>query len=351
MAILIRNTVVGAVAAAGLGLGLAAAGYRDLPASPADRDASILVEASRALSGEVLNASDALAMPTELEVLGDRLILADDFADRNLRVLRRSDGAIERSFGKKGRGPREFESAYAIDVIDPSGRVMVHDPMLQRVTWIDLDRDFEDGRWVSDRSVKLNADAMIMETASTPTGLIGTGSFTDARLAHLDPAGRLERTTGTPPVAPSEVSRQVWTRVYQSRLKPNPSRTRWAVASRFADRLEIYDADGGLVGMGDRPYDFDPEDLKTDDTDEVRFGYLDLATTESRIYALFSGRTRAEGSAGYGGLVHVFDWDGRLVDIWELDARLIALAVTPDGRRLYGIRHHPAPAVLSYALD
>jgi hypothetical protein len=348
---LTRNTVFGALTAAGLGLGLAAVAVRDLPANPTDREATILVEASRTLSAEVLHASDALAMPTDVEVLGDRLILADDFADRNLRVLRRSDGAIERSFGTKGRGPREFESAYAIDVIDPSGQVMVHDPMLQRVTWIDLERDFEGDRWVSDRSVKLNADAMIMETASTPTGLIGTGTFTDARLAHLNPAGRLERTTGTPHVAPSEVSRRVWTRVYQSRLKPNPNRTRWAVASRFADRLEIYDADGVLSAMGDRPYGFDPEDLKTDDEGAVRFGYLDLATTESRIYALFSGRTRAEGSAAYGGLIHVFDWEGRLVDIWELDARLIALAVTPDGHRLYGIRHHPIPAVVTYALD
>lgn len=345
-----RNTTAGVIAAAALGLGLAGAGYRDLPASPTDRATGILVDASRTLTSRVLHTSNALAAPTDVEVLGDRLILADDFADRNLRVLRRSDGAIERSFGRKGRGPREFESAYAIDVIDPSGKVMIHDPMLQRVTWIDLEQDFEGDRWVSDRSVKLNADAMIMETATTPNGLIGTGSFTDARLAHLDPSGRLQRTTGSPPVSPAQVSRETWTRVYQSRLKPDPSRTRWAVASRFADRLEIYGADGGLSATGDRPYDFDPEDLQTEDPGAIRFGYLDLATTESRIYALFSGRTRAEGGAGYGNLVHVFDWEGRLLDIWELDARLIAMAITPDGRHLYGVRHDPLPAVLAYPL-
>lgn len=159
------------------------------------------------------------------------------------------------------------------------------------------------------------------------------------------------RTTGSAPVSPEEVRRQVWLRASQSRLKPRPDRSRWAVVSRFADRLEIYHARGSLLAVGDRPFDFDPQDLTREDPGAVRFGYIDVATTDSRIYALFSGRTRAEGQANYGGRIHVFDWDGRLLDVWELDTRLIALAVTPDDGHLYGVSHHPVPAVRSYTLN
>lgn len=345
-----RKTI-GLLAVPVVGALLAGATLRELPANPVNAGAPPLPAASRTLQGEVLHQSDALAAPTAIEVAGDRLVLADDFADRNVRVLRRSSGAIERSFGRKGRGPREFETVIGIDIIDPSGELMMYDPMLQRVTWVDLDADFEGDRWVSDRSVKLNSSAMLMMTGWTSDGLIGVGSLTDARLAHLNPQGRLLRTTGSAPVAPGEVRETVWMRAIQTRLKPHPDRTRWVVVSRFADRLEIYNAEGTLTAAGDRPYDFGPQDLKEEDPGAVRFGYIDVATTESRIYALFSGWVRRQGQANYGGLIHVFDWDGRLMDVWELDSRLIALTMTPDGHRLYGVRHEPVPAVLSYALD
>lgn len=329
---------------------LSGASLRDLPASP-EPEPGPVVEANRHLDGAILHQSDDLALPSGIEIAGDRLILSDDFADHGLRVLHRSDGSVERSFGRKGRGPREFEAIFAIDVIDPSGEIMVHDPTLQRVTRIHLDEDFDGERWVADRSVNLHAGAMVLVAAWTPDGLVGLGSFTEGRLAHLSPAGRLLRTTGSTTVAPADVSPQTWTRAYQGRMKPRPDRTRWAVVSRFADRLDIYDEDGRLLAVGDRPYDFGPQDLKTEDPAAVRFGYIDVATTRSRVYGLFSGRTRAQGGAHLGGLIHVFDWEGRLLDVWELDQRLIALAVTPDGTRLYGVRHDPLPAVLEYALD
>ena len=340
-------TLVGLPAAVVL---LASASLRELPAHPVS-EAPASLEASRILAGQVLHESDALAAPTAIEVAGDRLILADDFADRNVRVLRRSDGAIERSFGKKGRGPREFETVIGIDVIDPSGEIMLYDPMLQRVTWVDLEEDFREDRWVADRSVKLNADVMVLMARWSPSGLVGVGSFPEGRLAHLSPEGRMIQTTGSPPVAPGAVERKVWVRASQSRLKARPDRNRWAVVSRFADRLEIFDAQGHLLAVGDRPLDFDPQDLKRDDSQAVRFGYIDVATTETRIYALFSGRSRADGQANYGGQVHVFDWEGRLLDVWELDTRLIALSVTPDGDELYGVAHHPLPSVRRYALN
>ena len=266
--------------------------------------------------------------------------------------------AIERSFGGKGQGPREFESAWSIDVVDPSGEFMVMDLALQRVTWVDVREDFEDEVWVADRSQKLHAETMIMEASWTPDGLLGLGSFREGRLGHLAADGSVLRTSGPTPMDGMNVPPEVRQQAYQSKLKPNPSRTRWVVATRFADRVEIYDGAGGLMTEGSRPYGFEPlyEAKRSARTvamasgDETRFGYLDLATTDSRIYALFSGRTRAEGRANYGNTVHVFDWDGRLVDVLRLDEFVIALAVDPAGESLYGIRHDPFPAVLEFAL-
>ena len=344
----------GAAAAFGI-LSLAAlmalAGQRALPANPtapASAGAAAELAASRHLTGSILYRSPELALPAALAVVGDRLVVGDNYADRSLRVLRRSDGSVERTFGRKGRGPREFETILSLDALDSAGRLLAYDPTLQRVTWIDLETDFDGDRWVADRSVTLRAPAMVLATAWADDGFMGVGAFTDARLARLTPSGRLVRTTGAAPVVPETVTPQAWTRAYQSRLKARPDGRRLAVAARFADRVEIYDGEGRLTAVGDRTFGFEPDDLRTEDPGAVRFGYLDLAVTDSRIYALFSGRTRDEGDAFLGDRIHVFDWDGRLVDVWALDARLMAIAITPDGTRLYGARHDPEPAVVLY---
>jgi hypothetical protein len=339
-------------------LGVAVIAGRELPAKAVDAAVEKRLEASRVVPGVVLHESEALAAPTDVEVMGGSLVIADDFAERSLSVMRRSDGGIERSFGGKGEGPREFESAWSIDVIDPSGEFMVLDLALQRVTWVDLEADFEDGVWVGDRSLRLKAETMLMETSWTPDGMLGLGFFRQGRLGHLDRQGALLRTTGPTPMDGREVPPEVRQQAYQSKLKPNPSRTRFAVATRFADRLEIYDAAGTLVAEGARPYEFEPvygaersgRTTSMTSGDQTRFGYLDLATTDDRIYALFSGRTRAEGRANYGNTLHVFDWDGRLVDVLTLDEYVIALAVEPSGGTLYGIRHDPFPAILEFTL-
>ncbi|MDX1674759.1 MAG: BF3164 family lipoprotein [Longimicrobiales bacterium] len=319
---------------------------RELPGSPTEAAPA----GGTRLAGSVLHQSDVLAAPSRIEVAGPRLILADDFGDRAIRVLRRADGSLERSFGRRGRGPREFETVMSIDVLDPAGRLMLHDPMLQRVTWVDLAADFENGEWVADRSLTLTANAMVLEAGWTPDGLLGIGAFTGGRLAHLGPDGHLVRTSGSPTVRAAEVSPSVWRRSYQARLSSDPDRTRWAVAHRFADRIDIYDARGEWIAPAHRVHGFGPEDLREEDPGRVRFGYIDVTATDRRVYALFSGRTRAEGAANAGDRVHVFDWDGRLIEVWTLDARLLALAIDPAESTLYGIRHEPTPAVVAYAV-
>ncbi|MBW3554557.1 MAG: TolB-like 6-bladed beta-propeller domain-containing protein [Gemmatimonadetes bacterium] len=341
---------------AALSIGMVA--DRELPAKPVEAAVEARLEPSRVLPAKVLHESDALAAPTDVEVMGPSLVIADDFADRSLRLLRRSDGAIERSFGGKGEGPREFESAWSIDVVDQGGEFMVLDLALQRVTWVDVREDFRGDAWVADRSVKLKAGTMLLETSWTPRGMLGLGILEEGRLAHLDDAGALLRTSGPTPMDGQNVPPDIRMQAYQSKLKPNPARTRWVVATRYADRLEIYDAAGVLVAEGTRPYRFEPvyeanrstRAVSMASNEEMRFGYLDVATTDDRIYALFSGRTRGEGRANYGNTLHVFDWSGTLLEIVRLEAHVIALAVDPEGESLYGLRHDPFPAVLEFEL-
>jgi TolB-like 6-blade propeller-like len=181
------------------------------------------------------------------------------------------------------------------------------------------------------------------------------------RLAVFSSSGEFTGTVGdTPPAAPG-VPAQVAGHAYQSTARLSPDRTRLALVTRHADRLEIYRADGTLAARATGPRGFEPvysvarnprgEPIFGSGRD-LRFGYVDVAATEERIYALYSGRTRgqAPGRANFGRWVHVYDWSGRLHEVLGLDSDVLGIAVSADGGTLYAVRHEPAPALVAYPL-
>jgi hypothetical protein len=133
-----------------------------------------------------------------------------------------------------------------------------------------------------------------------------------------------------------------------------------AVATRHADRLDIYRPDGTRVASADRPLGFEPvyqvaraagrPTMATGD--ELRFGYIDVATTDRYVYALYSGLRRADapGRANYGRVVRVFDWNAKLVRTMELDQLVFSIAADPSDRRLYAAAIDPSPALVVFDL-
>ena len=74
--------------------------------------------------------------------------------------------------------------------------------------------------------------------------------------------------------------------------------------------------------------------------ENLRFGYVDVAVATDRIYALFSGRTRAghPEDAVYANQVHVFDWSGALLSVLHLDAdAMVEYVLILSGEELYDI--------------
>ncbi len=69
-----------------------------------------------------------------------------------------------------------------------------------------------------------------------------------------------------------------------------------------------------------------------------------LAANPSRTRRGFPGR------ANLGQYVPVYNWDGMLLDIYRIEDDTVGLAVDPDGKYLYTLRHEPAPAVVRHVL-
>jgi len=326
---------------------------------PPDDDLGPAPVAGILLMGTTLYDGDLLAMPTQIAVGNDRIALVDGFAKRPIHVLDPAGGYIA-GLGKGGEGPGEFEGPRALEPTADGDGFWVFDAALSRLTLVEPDR------WnsipASGRvTLAIRGPAMVTNLVRRgDEGFIAAGFFGEGRLGHFTGDGEYEGASGTLPSSDIEAPPEVLQHAYRGNLKADPAGGRLVFANRNAGFLEVFTSDGEPVRRIDGPFEFDPvfrvtmgergPSLATGE--DLRFGYVDVATTRDRIYALFSGRTRAghPDDAVYAREVHVFDWDGTLQSVLHLDADAMAIAVDARRDRLLVVRHLPTPAVLSYDL-
>lgn len=327
---------------------------------PAELDHSALRPV--ALRSEVLGGHGELGIPFGLKLVGEHAVLIDQAADSVIHVLRKSDGGLVRSFGRRGGGPGEYRGVWSIaPVREARDEFWIWDVGLRRLTHVDLGEDFVDGKGPGEQSVNVSAEVPLIDPVRLDSLWVALGFLESGRLAYFDQEGRLVRTAGETPPLDEDVPASVRQHVNQSYLAARPDGSSLAVVTRHLDRLEIYDRSGRLVVSRPGPFGFKPHyEVREREGNAVmasgaglRFGYVGLAVTDQRIYALFSGRTRIgfPGAANMGEYVHVYDWSGNLDQVLRLDAAVAGIDVDETERALYAVRHEPVPALVRYDLQ
>lgn len=315
---------------------------------------------SDTMAATILFDEDVLIRPQTIGTMSDWLLVGDVPRPHALHVIRRSDGRRLASWGREGGGPGEFRHLWGIQPSGDGG-AWLYDPSLSRLTLLDVAALVAGRSQPVRRSVNLQSDLNPMTALwISDTLLVSSGMFTRGRLAMFDGSGRLTRTAGPMPPAREGVPPAVAQHAYSGTLVLHPSRPLVAIGTRHADRLEIYQTDGQLVRVARGPRNFEPVyEVQVHggvpamaSGEDMRFGYIDLAATGDRLYALYSGFTRGErpGRANFGQQVHVFDWDGKLHRVLPLDQPVLGIAVSDDGQNIYAVRHDPEPAVLRYTV-
>lgn len=310
-------------------------------------------EPTARLEAEVLVDWDSLAMPGQLRVQRDRLLVLDYQGNTPIRVFDRETGALVASFGQKGEGPGEFRAAWALDPVPGEDAFWVYDAGLSRMTRIALDAGAS-----MTKMLKLTSPGTVMQPVWVDeSGLLALGIFSGGRLGFFDAAGHFEEARGLVPGEETDAPLLARQEAYQGTMAWRPDRTRFAVAARYADRIDLYDAAATHRGTAERPFGFEPL-IRTADGEhfssgpDTRFGYVAIAATADRIYGLYSGRTRRgfPGRANYADHVHVFDWSGRLLRVLRLPGDAIALAAHGPSSTLYAIHHAPRPVIVRYRI-
>lgn len=315
------------------------------------------------LSGRVVAQGEFLGQPGSISVAGDRLVLTDASAPF-VHVLSAKDGTHQLSFGRAGSGPGEFREAIKVlPDVGGDGSFWVFDGSLGRISHFAMPAGAAVPRM--DQTVNLDPGGptlLLQADWLNDSTIVATGIYPDGRIAVTDRRGRILRYIGKRPPSPpgQDVPVTVLQHAFTGPLTVAPDRRHIAMGTENADRLEIYRPDGSLVRELRGAFGFDPvyevhrnpagSTMATGQ--DLRFGYTGLASTDDHIYAMYSGQLRAEGGyyAYFGTEVHVYTWTGDRVATFKLDERARAIAVTPDGQRLYAVQWTPEPRVVQYSV-
>lgn len=315
------------------------------------------------LVGRILTDTLTIGLPQTILSYDDILFVLDVSNEQAIAVFD-TTGALRSATGSKGAGPGEFVAPRSLvpDKKD-SSLAWVFDVRLGRITPVSLSRlrrratepPFGDPITLAapvmhDFPVWIDNSTMV---ALSPMLKDGVGRF-----SMFGTSGQLLRTVGGPPPGDAKVPPFVRQQIYGGRLISHPSRPLFAVASRYAPRLEVFNQNGESQVVIESPTPFHPDftvardGINVDRGPDFRFGYLDVAVTEDYIYALYSGRNKQDypDSQNVGEYVHVFTWSGALKRVFRLDTDAFSISVGAAGDKLFAGRLDPYPQIVAYDL-
>jgi hypothetical protein len=213
-------------------------------------------------------------------------------------------------------------------------------------------------RLLTEERVRFPASPLVLQPVwINGDNILATGLFEDGRFALFGRDGRREGAVGEIPRDPQarSVPAPIRQHAFIGSLTASPARGRFAIATRHADEISFFSADGRQIRHVRGSTGFDPrytvrrvKGIPYMTTgDDLRFGYIHLASSDSAVYALFSGRVRGaqEGFANYGRYIQVFDWDGNLMRTVALGSPAIKLAVSRKDHVLLALSQRPGRLV------
>jgi len=306
------------------------------------------VDASSALVGEELVSGPLFGNVGRLATDGETLWVSDLAGDPFLHVVRVAGGVIAAAVGRIGDGPGDFRSVYGLIPIRGASSVWVYDVTARRLTLVDSLGRLAEGPHAI---IELPASPRFGSVARLGDRFVlraTHGSDSAERLVFVDGGGSVTHRSGEDLLGDASVpERQRQNASANAAMCARPDGTRFAVAFRYAGRIDLRDSVGQLVARAEVPTptagDFADDAGGQLAWSSNRAFYEDCVASDKFVYALFSGWNAQDPVRGQNlresnvsKSVHVFDWAGRLVGILTLDQWVTSLALDLERGALLG---------------
>ena len=297
-----------------------------------------------------------IGLPTIMELFDGKLFLVDMFnGDSLISVFDIKTNKKILSFGKKGNGPEEFLHISNIDFkrnIENQIELLVFDPIRQKCFSYNYEELFNDGVL---KGVSFKMDTSVpnlFELYKLESGYIATGKIEGNKYLRLSDSLKIIDFFGNYRPKPIDAIPDVLHRqANYGKTELSLDKKKMVEIVYSASVLSLYDIEkDGITKKWE--YLLDELDYDVVDGSVVNksvVGYISAHAGRNNIYALFSGEAEnLDEIAAYGNEIHVFDYDGKLVDKIKLERSAFLLSVDEEEGKLFALCHVPETVVLVY---
>ncbi|SHG74771.1 TolB-like 6-blade propeller-like [Fodinibius roseus] len=304
------------------------------------------------IEGVRLSSSDSLGIANKIELISlsesnDIYGVISDITNvPPLHLINITEDKYLAGIGREGRGPGEFLAPGSIFAFERDS-VLVLDNENIRLTKINLtnEKHLKNLKNAKPGIINLEFEGLPMEVfpikrdSYAAIGLIRTGGREN--IAILDSTGSQSKLAGEIPNFDADIPPSVHQLAWRSTATSNKNGSRFAVGYYNVDILNIYNDRGELLettrGPKQDELDYATKNKRLSLSDDTIRAYIDLASTDKRIYALYSGKKITEKKNNLGKYVLVFDWDGNFIKSFELDRYAFSISVDDKKGMLYSI--------------
>jgi len=278
-----------------------------------------------ALQATSLGLNDSLSMPLDLSLAGPLLIVSNKQSSKYCLLLDLNSKKIINRFGIEGKGPGELLSVDQIDASRP-GEIWVSDLTLQKFVRFEIDKIKTQSNYRPEKYIRLEGDSVLpMACKWAGEEMLTMNLGMGGRMLFYNSQGKLQRMVGKfPPKKSQDEPGTINAQAYMGPSAINLERKRVALGTSYSDRLDIVDFDGKEIASWRGSEKIEPEYQVYDvsgnavfgpDVEKMKMGYIDIASTDKYIYALYSGKNFLANPL-YGKTIYVYDWSGKPVATW-----------------------------------
>ena len=310
----------------------------------------------QSLKHEVLMGDEYLIGRTrDLNLMNDSIPVVINLKSENVfQVLNHSRKKVL-EMGQVGQGPDDFLMPFGLSTRE-NNAFSFYDLNRRRYSTIHLNED--DDSWQVEHHFKSDSLPHIHIQPIRDSLYLGTGMYKNYHLVLLDKHGVFRKGFGEIPYRDEEerkVEDMIRSEAYQGTLAVSPSGNKVAHVLIKGDMIYLYNiAENGELELISEQIKAYP-DYRYDSgalNQSSPMHHLMACATDDYIYTLYSGRTYKEhkDKAFRGNLISVYDWDGNLVKLLELDVDVNEIAITRDNRKIYAIADLPDPVLIAFTL-
>lgn len=297
------------------------------------------VRVTKLHQSEVLIRDDLRGFVMDIDIVGDQIVLVDAMADSLVAVFDLEGNPVFR-YLTEGDGPREVKKASTLQVRNDT--VFLHDQGRARIVKFELGAEFSETEITEDPILGV---APYDVTPYKDGYLLSEGVeglFSRWRETGVDTVGDM-----TPVLRKIEKGARYGNRFLRI-LTVHPTEDLVAVAFLGTGELVIANTEGELLNIV-RPFTYKFDRGPIDMPEALT--YQALTATDSALYALFIGKRTEEAFVDKtpdARHVHMYDWNGNLLRIFELDHPALDVAVHGDA--FYTVSYEPIPEVRRYKI-